>query len=189
MCYIREKATILHLLLCLSVEPILLNESYSGNETVENSTAIFICIADGFPLPNIVWLHNETFILTSSRRIISTTMVEASFRPHISEALNSTLTVTGVRLRDAGEYFCRVDPSNIDRGTPFFSSIFELNVVPGGSKIADDLRNLVYFIPLPPQNLLITALPHPVEIEEYAPIKPLATSARVTWVGEELTAL
>ena len=111
----------------------MLNESYSGNETIEDSLATFTCIADGFPLPRIVWLHNDSLVLPSSRHIVSTTVIDSTHRSYVTEAQNSTLIVAGVRPRDAGNYLCRVDPINIDRGTSVSSSVYELNVVPGGS--------------------------------------------------------
>ena len=124
-------------MLCLlsssPVEPELLDTSYGTNETVENDTVSFSCVADGYPLPNIIWLHNNSFIpvAVSPRHAVSVSTVASSNRPHIPEATNSTLTVSRLRLRDTGEYLCRVDPSNRDRGRSDISGPFEMTVSPG----------------------------------------------------------
>ena len=115
------------------MEPELLNASYSGNETVENQTATFTCVADGYPQPNIIWLHNDSFILPQLllRHDVLLSAVSSANRPYIPEAISSVLTVSRLRLRDSGEYLCRVDPSNIDRGKPVFSETFDMTVKPG----------------------------------------------------------
>lgn len=115
------------------VEPELLNTSPGTNETVENGTVSFSCEADGYPLPNIIWLHNNSFIpvAVSTRHAVSVSTVPSSNRPHVPEATNSTLTVSRLRLRDTGQYLCRVDPSNRDRGRTDISEPFEMTVFPG----------------------------------------------------------
>lgn len=118
------------------MEPqLLLNETSSGNDIIfENQIVTFTCVADGFPPPNIVWLHNGTYIFIlppPSRRSLSLDTVNSAYRAHVPTAVNSTLTVSELRLRDIGEYICRVDPFNIDRGSPVFSDVFELQVEPG----------------------------------------------------------
>lgn len=120
------------------VEPELLNASYSGNETVENQTASFTCVADGYPQPNIIWLHNDSFILENimPRHEVSLSPVSSTNRAHIPKAISSTLTVSRLRLRDSGEYLCRVDPSNLDRGRSTFSETFDMTVFPGIMQVA-----------------------------------------------------
>lgn len=114
-----------------AVEPELLNETYSGNETTENQTTSFTCVADGIPPPNIIWLHNGSFIFATSRHVILKETVMSTHRDHIPTAVQSTLTVSRLRLRESGDYTCRVDPFNIDRGRSDFSSILNLYVEPG----------------------------------------------------------
>ncbi len=99
------------------MEPQLLAMEYSGNKTEEKSSMSFWCFADGKPVPMIVWLHNKSLILAdmSPRHQVTTVVLPSPARPHTITAINSTLTVSGVRLRDAGEYLCRVDPANIEK--------------------------------------------------------------------------
>ena len=121
---------------CVSilVEPILLEERvhFTGS-LMEGDTASFSCAADGYPLPNIVWLHNNTFVTTSEatrRSVVLTPSVSSPRRGYIS-AYSSTLQVSGLRLRDAGQYRCRVDPVILDVGTSALSSPFDLTVLSG----------------------------------------------------------
>ena len=101
------------------------------NETlVEGGEAVFSCFADGFPLPTIVWLHNNTFV-PGFRRQLSLSNPTPSPELDYIDAVNSTLRVPGLRLRDAGEYVCRVDPANIDRGRSDRSLEIDLTVLPG----------------------------------------------------------
>ncbi len=106
---------------------------YSGNETEETRSMSFWCFADGEPIPTIVWLHNESLILvdTSTRHQEETERITSSNRGHIPKGINSTLMVKGVRLRDAGEYLCRVDPANIDKGRQDVPDPFVVVVYPG----------------------------------------------------------
>ena len=121
----------------LAVEPMLLNETYSGNETTEKHSAMFTCVTDGIPLPNIIWLHNGSFIFPTSRHVISDPITVAStYREHVPTAVRSTLTVSELRLRDSGDYICRVDPFNIDGGRSDFSNILDLHVQPGNTSVA-----------------------------------------------------
>lgn len=115
------------------MEPELLDISYSGNETTERQTATFTCVADGYPDPNIVWLHNDTLIITrlNTRREVIVSKVSSTNRPHLPMAVKSTLIVTLLRPRDAGEYLCRVDPRNLDRGRSIISEVLDMTVFPG----------------------------------------------------------
>lgn len=117
------------------MEPVLRNETYSGNRTEENQISMFTCVADGIPAPTIVWLHNGSFISQTDRQMIVIETVPSSYRNNVPSAVRSTLTVSRLRSRDSGEYICRVDPFNIDRGRSDFSSILDLSVAPGNMHV------------------------------------------------------
>lgn len=122
----------------ISVEPTLLNETVHFNESLmEGQTAVFSCIADGYPLPSIVWLHNSTFVAASDatrRRVVLSDPTPSPRRDYL-DAHSSTLQVSGLRLRDAGQYRCRVDTANINSGTSDISPILDLTVLPGAHVI------------------------------------------------------
>ena len=121
-----------------TVEPHLIDMDYSGNETFEKTSMSFWCLADGEPSPRIIWIHNDSLILvdTSPRHHVDITIVNSTNRPHLPTAYNSSLTVRNLRLRDAGFYLCRVDPSNIDKGrADILEDPFEVVVFPGDSLI------------------------------------------------------
>ncbi len=112
-----------------AVEPDILNATYSGNETTEGQTTTFTCVANGFPPPEIVWLLNTSLIVIvlSPRHSVSVDEVSSSNRDYIP-AVRSKLAVAMVRLRDTGDYTCRV---GLDRGRPDFSDVLDLLVESG----------------------------------------------------------
>lgn len=59
-----------------------------------------------------------------------------SFRHDYIDSYNSTLLVPGLRLKDVGQYRCRVDPVVIGRGTPDISTDLDLAVLPGEKGLA-----------------------------------------------------
>ena len=121
------------------VEPELTDMDYSGNTTKEKNTIYFWCVAVGVPPPRIVWLHNESLILLNTPQLLSRRhSVMKTTMPSTDGlmAVNSTLKVTNVRLSDAGEYLCRVDPANINKGRPDIPEPFEVIVYPGMSGIS-----------------------------------------------------
>ena len=118
----------------LTVEPTILNETVHFNEPLmEGQTATFTCVADGYPLSTVVWLHNSTFVTTgnATRRRIFLSDPTLSPRHDYINAHSSTLQVSGLRLRDTGQYRCRVDPAIIDKGTSSISPILDLTVLSG----------------------------------------------------------
>ena len=125
--------TPISIIYCILVEPILLNATVHFNELREGQSAVFSCEVDGSPLPTIVWLHNNTFVTTSNttRRRIAVSDPAPSFRHSSIDAYSSTLQVSGLRLRDAGQYRCRVDPTTVSGGTSILSAPLELTVLPG----------------------------------------------------------
>lgn len=161
------------------MEPVILNETYSGNETVENHTSTFTCVADGFPAPNIVWLLNGFFIPPSSRHMFMKDTVASSYRDHILTAVRSMLTVSRLRLRDSGEYTCRVDPSNIDRGRSDFSSILDLYVEPG-NLLQHGMSQRPFLLLCSLQHLLIIARGCHAKMEVNALTRLKATYAHAT---------
>ena len=101
---------------------------------MESEVANFTCGADGYPLPNIVWLHNGTFVATSDttrRRAALTDPFPSPERGYL-HAYISTLLVYNLRQRDAGQYRCKVEPANVASGLPILSASLDLTVLPGG---------------------------------------------------------
>ena len=107
-----------------------MSESYSGIKTTEGETATFTCEASGFPAPNIVWLHNLSYIIQTSRRVITTDSAVLS-NDSVVILMNSTLLVNSLSLWDGGEYMCRVDPYDILGGRSDFSNTMQLQVEAG----------------------------------------------------------
>lgn len=108
-----------------------MSEFHSTNEIAEHETMMFTCVANGFPTPNIVWLHNFSFVFPTSRRQITTDTVESTNHDNVPLAVRSTLTVSQLKLRDSGVYMCRVDPSDIFGGSSDFSNAMNLYIDPG----------------------------------------------------------
>ena len=113
-----------------AAEPKLLSDFYSGNETTEGETATFTCEASGFPVPNIVWLHNLSYIIQTSRHW-AIPYIAVSIDVNDPILVGSTLLVHSLRLRDSGEYMCRVDPYDILGGKSDFSNTMHLQVEAG----------------------------------------------------------
>ena len=112
---------------------MLFETVHFNDSLMENEVATFTCAADGYPLPNIVWLHNGTFVATSDttrRRATLTSPFPSPERDYLY-AYNSTLQVYGLRQRDAGEYRCKVEPANVTLGMSILSSSLDLTVLPG----------------------------------------------------------
>ena len=55
-------------------------------------------MVDGFPLPSIVWTHNDTEIPSDDPRITETVSIDVQRM--------STLSVTNTSFNDSGEYVC-----------------------------------------------------------------------------------
>ena len=100
---------------------------------MENEVATFTCVADGYPLPNIVWLHNGSFITTSdtTRHRLNLTRLFPSPGREYLHAYNSTLQVYNLQQRDAGQYKCKVEPADVALAVPILSSSLDLTVIPG----------------------------------------------------------
>ena len=113
------------------VEPFLIEESSSTEEAAEGDTASFTCIADGVPLPEILWLHNGSLIVPALNRrlIVLLEVVNSTFRPGVLTAHNSTLIINDFRLRDAGEYSCtaQLDGNNEARVDISLGSMLKIN--------------------------------------------------------------
>ena len=78
-------------------------------------TASFTCVADGVPLPNILWLHNERLIVPAfnHRITIMPEIINSTFRPSILTAHNSTLIIDDLLFRDAGDYTCIAELNSV----------------------------------------------------------------------------
>lgn len=107
--------------------------SHSNGTLEEGETAVFSCSTDGYPLPNIVWLHDGQFVVANSlsRHSISLLNTSSTNRDYLLTR-NSTLQVPSLRSRDTGEYRCRVDPANIiSGGSSMISNPLSLAVISG----------------------------------------------------------
>ncbi len=111
--------------------------NYSGYNNTKNGMMYFWCSGEGVPQPRIVWLHNGLWIPVNSSPRHEVMIVDniTSSEP-LLEAVESTLIVSALRLRDAGTYLCRVDPgyssSNIENPL-ILESPFEVAVYQGNS--------------------------------------------------------
>ena len=119
------------------VEPVLLDSTQSVNETSENRTATFSCIAAGYPEPDVVWLRNGSLAYIPGISSRESVMINSNItsplnnRSDITIAVNSTLVVRNLLLKDSGDYSCRVDPAVLDKGRAYPSPSLTLHVQPG----------------------------------------------------------
>ena len=109
-----------------TVEPLVQNYTDGDKFIVEEEQPIiFQCIADGIPVPNIIWIHNGELVSLNPRFTVAAVIIRAPYRPNITQALQSSLTVTRALSADTGDYFCTADNS---AGRNFLSMPFMLNV-------------------------------------------------------------
>ena len=76
----------------------------------EGGSISFHCLADGHPLPEISWLRNGSLVDFTLQKRLSVnfnTTENSMFRPHVPQALLSTLSISNVQLGDAAEYTCQ----------------------------------------------------------------------------------
>ena len=77
--------------------PVLTEKPLDTN-AIRTENLTLICSADGFPRLGIVWLHNRSMVVTSSRITITNS--------HSRFNLTSTLTVMNTSFSDSGNYSC-----------------------------------------------------------------------------------
>ena len=63
---------------------------------------VLVCIADGFPVPNITWTHNGTIIDPETSDSIIITIISMDVQR------TSRLTVTNTTFNNSGDYGCIV---------------------------------------------------------------------------------
>ena len=108
------------------VKPLVQKYTDGDDYTIgEEQPITFQCIADGIPVPNIIWTRNGELISLNPRFVIASAIIRASYRPNITHALQSNLTVTSVLVADTGDFLCTASNSV---GRDFLFSPFVLNV-------------------------------------------------------------
>lgn len=97
----------------LYLVPAQLNITSGDTKNLQEGDNItLICVADGFPRPNIIWFFEETIINLKPRVTISS-VEQRAFRTDVqlipgNNAIISFLTVMNVdREADGGRYVCR----------------------------------------------------------------------------------
>ena len=96
----------------ISVEPSVKNQGLNYRGVVKGRISLS-CVADGIPLPDIVWLRDGCPLssgIRSSRLKITETVV-GGFRRHVPEAMQSDLTIHDSAVKDGGIYTCRATNS------------------------------------------------------------------------------
>ena len=133
--------------LCLpAVEPLVQNYTDGENFTIEEEKSItFQCIADGIPVPNIIWTRNGELVSFNPRFTVAAVIMRAPYRPNITQALQSSLTVTRALSADTGDYFCTADNS---AGRDFLPVPFVLNVTASEFLIQNKLNVSLEYTPL-----------------------------------------
>ena len=69
---------------------------------------VLVCTATGFPVPDIVWIHNGTVV--DAAESDQTSITEVS----MERQLMSTLTVTNTIFNNSGDYVCNATSSEFD---------------------------------------------------------------------------
>ena len=84
-------------LLSFIVVPVIIQQPVDENITRTEALEL-VCVVDGFPLPSIVWTHNDTEIPSDDPRITDEVFMDIQ--------RNSTLSVTNTSSNDSGVYVC-----------------------------------------------------------------------------------
>ena len=113
-----------------AVEPQLADGIESTTFTLKvKQNATLTCSADGKPQPVIAWLHNGSLVSANQPDVSITTAAVPGERDRALAGTESTLTISNLTLRDAGEYSCR---AYSEYGTAdILGSSFILRVTPG----------------------------------------------------------
>lgn len=76
-------------------------------------------------MPDIIWTRDGELISLNPRFIVSSTTIEASYRPYIYYAVQSSLNITNLHSTDGGNYTCTAANA---AGRDFLATPFVLNV-------------------------------------------------------------
>ena len=83
-----------------AVSPALTEIPQDTNSSL-GEDLILSCVADGFPVPSIVWVYNGAEIDADSSARITITAEQS-----VPGQRNSTLIITSAQFSDSGEYVC-----------------------------------------------------------------------------------
>ena len=83
-----------------AVSPALTEIPQDTNSSL-GGDLILSCVADGFPVPSIVWVYNGAEIDADSSARITITAEQS-----VPGQRNSTLIITSAQFSDSGEYVC-----------------------------------------------------------------------------------
>ena len=103
---------------CLSlpsvVGPEILKGPQAQSVTGFESVIVLSCNVSGFPIPSIIWLHNNTIVAGEVLRVNITTMDydESNDDPTKFGQAFSTLTISSPNVNDSGDYACQASISN-----------------------------------------------------------------------------
>ena len=105
--------------------------SHNGNISIEefSTNIIFICTANGMPLPEIEWLFDGTVLLSDNRITVDSNIV--SSEDESGGFSVSTLTISTVQLSDRGMYTCRAVSGNVSPIPGQSAMTFELTISGG----------------------------------------------------------
>ena len=90
----------------IAVAPTIISVNHSRTNLVAGEMLSVACIADGFPIPDITWLHNGTVLDNCTEELRRIPVVCAEYRDPVS-----TLLIISAKLNDTGQYTCTAENS------------------------------------------------------------------------------
>ena len=92
-----------------SVAPTVMDQAINYRAIIQETISL-TCIADGVPLPDIVWLKDGCPLsvhISQSSQLNITESIVPGFRAHVPEAKQSILTIKDISGKNEGAYSCR----------------------------------------------------------------------------------
>ena len=82
----------------VTVAPAIIQQPVDKKNITRTEALELVCVVDGFPVPSIVWTHNDTELPSDDPRIMDEVSMDVQ--------RTSTLTVISTSFNDSGMYIC-----------------------------------------------------------------------------------